>query len=78
MAAKTSAKLFERLRYADALISEVITLWSRIQPAGGLAPGDIHTKENRQRRRNELTAKALEAFDQVYEIAQTEALAEAN
>jgi hypothetical protein len=79
MAAKRGAKLFERLRYADALISEVIALGSPIQPAGGRLPADdIHVKEVRQRRRNELSAKTIEAFDQVYEIAQTEALATEN
>jgi hypothetical protein len=78
MAAQRGAKLYERLRYADALVSQVIALGSPIQPAGGFAAGDIHTKETRQRRRNELGVKAIEAFDKVYEIAQTEALAEAN
>lgn len=78
MTAHKGAKLFERLRYADALITEVIAIGYAIRPAGQLAVGDIHTTETRQRRRNELSAKALEAFDQVYEIAQTEALAEAN
>jgi regulator of RNase E activity RraB len=60
------------------LITEVIAIGYAVRPAGQLVVGDIHTRETRQRRRNELSAKALEAFDQVYEIAQTEALAEAN
>jgi aminoglycoside phosphotransferase (APT) family kinase protein len=42
------------------------------------APVDVHAKEARQERRNELSQKAHTATNQVFDIAQSEALAQEN
>jgi len=74
---RRGAQFTQRLRYANALIVEVIAVGFPITIAG-TGPADIHKKEARQLRRNELSEKAMAAFDQVYELAQSEALAEKN
>jgi hypothetical protein len=74
-AARKGAQLFQRLLYADALICDVL---GNSVAIAGTRPANVHQKEPRPLIRNELSEKVKAAFDEVYEIAQTEALAEAN
>ena len=84
LAAWKGARLQERLRHASALIDEVVASAFTVQIAGDVrVPGqagvvDVHGKEARQQRRNELSQKAKAAFDEIYDLAQTEALAAEN
>lgn len=84
IAGRKGARLYERLRHANALIDEVVALAFAIEPAGRVqlpgqaAPADIHEKEPRHRRRNRISEKTSAAFDEVYDLAQTEALASNN
>ena len=84
IAARKGARLHERLRHANALIDEVVAEAFPIEPAGHVqipgqaAPVDIHEKEPRHERRNRISEKTSAAFDEVYDLAQTEALASQN
>ena len=80
---RDKATVIKRLKYVDALITEVITTANPVQVAGqvkvaGRAPRNIHSKETRQERRNELSEKVHAATNQVFDLAQSEALAEEN
>jgi len=46
--------------------------------SGATKPGNIHTAEVRQERRNRLSEKCQAALDEVYELAQNEDLARRN
>jgi cobyrinic acid a,c-diamide synthase len=81
MTARDKAKLIQRLKYVDALISEIVAMTMIVQVAGqvrvaGQATVNVHGKEARQERRNELSQKIHAATNQVFDLAQTEALAE--
>jgi hypothetical protein len=83
LTARDKAKVLQRLKYIDALITEIVALATAetIQPAGGVRTAghvDVHTKEARRERRNELSEKVHLATNQVFDLAQTEALAEEN
>jgi len=85
IAARKGARIVERLRHANALIEEVVALGSPIMIAGTVRipgqttpPPDIHVKEPRQQRRNRISDKSSAAFDEVYDLAQTEAVASNN
>ena len=83
-AARKGARLFARMHHANALISEVIAEFMTISVAGHVTipgqpePEDIHEAEPRQDRRNRVSKKVEAAIEEVYELAQTEALAEEN
>jgi hypothetical protein len=77
LTSRKGSHLTQRLRYANALIAEVLAVGSPIAIAG-TGPANIHQKEPRQLRRNEISQKAAAAFDQVYDLAQAETLAEQN
>jgi hypothetical protein len=83
-AAKKGAKLFARMHHADSLINEIIAEFMAIRPAGRLRipgqpePENIHETESRQNRRNRVSQKVEAAIEEVYELAQSEALAEEN
>ncbi len=84
IAARKGARLHERLRHANALITEVIAAAHVVSIAGEVSipgqakPANIHEKEPRKQRRNRISEKAAAAFEEVYELAQTEAVATAN
>ena len=84
IAARKGARLYERLRHANALISEVVASALTVQVAGEVKipgrkePANIHAMEPRQQRRNRISEKAQAAFDEVYDLAQTETLAAEN
>lgn len=69
------AKVFERLRHAQALIDEVIALAHKVPLQAEKSPTNIHEKEARQRRRNEISEKSTAAFDEIYDLCQSERLA---
>ncbi len=84
IAARKGARLHERLRHANALINEVVASAYAVRIAGEVRipgqanPANIHEKEPRRQRRNRISEKAGAAFEEVYELAQTEALAAEN
>src|SRR5208282_6869102 len=84
VAARKGARLHDRLRHANALITEVVTsayvvgIAGEVQIPGQPKPANIHEKEPRKQRRNRISEKAAAAFEEVYELAQTEAVAAAN
>lgn len=83
-AARKGAKLFARMHHANALLSEIIAETTVISIAGQVTipgqpvPENVHEEEPRQRRRNRVCQKVEAAIDEVYELAQSEALAEEN
>jgi hypothetical protein len=84
IAARRGARLHERLLHAHGLINEVVASAFAVRIAGEVrvpgqpSPANIHEKEPRQQRRNRISEKAAAAFDEVYDLAQTEALAAEN
>jgi len=84
IAARKGARFHERLRHADALINEVVASVLAVRIAGEVrVPGqadhaNIHEKEPRQERRNRISEKAAAAFEEIYDLAQAEALAAEN
>ena len=81
MTARDKTKLIQRLKYVDSLITEIIALAMPVEPAGHVQPAghvNVHTKDPRRERRNELSDKVHTATNQVFDLAQTEALAEEN
>ena len=86
IAARKGARLQERLQHANALITQVVCSALTVRIAGDVqipgqkvpAPADIHEKEERRRRRNLISQKAIAALEEVYDLAQTEALASQN
>ena len=87
MTLRDKSGLIQRLRYVDALITGIIATATPVRLAGRVkilgkapmkAPVDVHAKEARQERRNELSQKAHTATNQVFDIAQSEALAQEN
>ena len=85
VAARKGARLQERLQHANWLITEVVAsgfggvpIVGGVQIPGQPAPANIHEKEPRRQRRNRISEKATAAFDEVYDLAQTEALASKN
>jgi len=84
VAARKGARLRDRLRHANALINEVVGSACVLRVAGTLkvpgqaSPVNVHEKEPRQHRRNQISQKAAAAFDEVYDLAQAEALAAEN
>ena len=84
IAARKGARLVERLRHANALINEIVAFYLTIQIAGEVTvpgqkpPANIHEKEFRRERRNRISEKTVAAFDEVYDLAQMEALAKDN
>ena len=83
-AARKGAKLFARMHHADALIGEIIAEFMAPRPAGHLRipgqpePENMHEAESRQNRRNRVSQAVEAAIEEVYELAQSEALAEEN
>jgi hypothetical protein len=76
-------RVVQRLKYLGALISEIVAVGMVVVPVGelnvpGRTPGDMHSKESRRERRNELSQKVHTAMSQVFDLAQSEALAEEN
>ena len=87
MTLRDKSSLIQRLNYVDALITEIVATATSVRLAGRVkivgkppvkAPVDVHAKEARQERRNELSQKAHTATNQVFDIAQSEALAQEN
>jgi hypothetical protein len=91
VAARKGARLHERLQHANALISQIVAYASpmMVVAAGDFeipgqttppppVPVDVHEVEARRRRRNQISQKAMAAFEEVYDLAQTEALASQN
>ena len=85
MTLRDKGSLIQRLKYVDALITGIITTGTPLSLAGRvkipgkpptMAPVDVHAKEARRERRNELSQKAHTAMNQVFDLAQSEALAQ--
>lgn len=73
-----SGDIIKRLRYAQALVNDVI-IFARKEPLQGKkGPANIHEETARQIRRNELSDKTHAAMEQVYGLAQSEKLAAEN
>jgi shikimate kinase len=70
---RKGSHLTQRLQYANSLICDVLAAATPIGIAG-TGPANIHVKEPRQLRHNKISQKATAAFDQVYELAQSETL----
>jgi hypothetical protein len=77
-AARKGAKLHERLRHVNALIEQVIAEGLAVTVAGQAGSVDIHTAGERQQRRNRISDKCEAALNEVYELAQSQALAQQN
>jgi len=87
-AARKGAKLFARMHHANALLNAIVAETMSVTIAGSVkALGeperkpeteDIHQAEMRQSRRNRTSRKVEAAIEEVYELAQSEALAEEN
>ena len=81
LTARDKSKLIQRLKYVDSLITEIVALAQSVEPVGQVQVAghvNVHAKEARQERRNELSQKVHTATNQVFDLAQTEALAEEN
>ena len=78
LASHSAAHIFERLRHTNALIQEVVATAYKIPLQTEKSVANIHEKDARQSRRNQLSQKSSAAFDQVYELCQSESLAEKN
>jgi SepF-like predicted cell division protein (DUF552 family) len=76
-AIKKGAKLLVRLRHANAILDELIAEAFGIRIASG-GPADVHVTESRQQRRNRISEKCEAAFDEIYELSQSERLAKEN
>jgi hypothetical protein len=77
-AAVKVAHLTQRLRYANMLSCDALAAAMTTGVAGRSPFANIHEKAPRQLSRNEISQKTTAAFDQVYDLAQTEILAEEN
>jgi hypothetical protein len=66
LASRSGARIFQRLRYANTLIQEVVAFAHKVPLQQGKDP---------QHRRDPLGQKTALAFDQVYELSQSETLA---
>ena len=73
-----SGNVVERLRHASSLITEVVVTANKLPLQEHKGPVDIHERKGRQERRNDLSEKTNAATSQVYELAQSEKLAEEN
>lgn len=73
-----SGKVVERLRHASSLVTEVVITASKLPLQEQKGPVDVHERKGRQDRRNDLSEKTNAATSQVYELAQSEKLAEEN
>ena len=82
MTPRDKTRLIQRMKYVDGLISEIIAIGTRVESAGEAripgTPVDVHKKEARRERRNELSQKAHTAMNQLFDLAQSEALAQEN
>jgi Spy/CpxP family protein refolding chaperone len=74
----SSGNVIERLRYASSLVTQVVVTASKLPMKEIKGPVDVHQKEGRQGRRNELSDKTNAATDQVFDLAQSEKLAAEN
>ncbi len=61
--AKKGARITQRLRYANALLCDVLASGIVIGIAGSSSVANIHAKEPRQLRRNEISQKTAAAFN---------------
>jgi len=77
-AARKGAKFHARLRHANCLIEQVIAEAFVTQVAGNLDVANVHRVDTRQQRRNRISEKCEAAFDEVYDLAQSEKLAKEN
>ena len=78
MASRSGAQVFEQLRHANALIQEVVAIAHKTPLMAEKDAKNIHETDPRQHRRNQLSEKANSAFEQVYELCQSERLAAEN
>jgi hypothetical protein len=78
LASKSGAQVFERLRHANSLIQEVVALAHKTPLMAEKDAENIHETDPRQRRRNQLSEKSSAAFEQVYDLCQSERLAGEN
>ena len=81
--ARDKPRLIQRMKYVDGLVSEIIAIGLGVKSAGEVrvvsgTPVNVHRKEARQERRNELSEKAHTAMNQLFDLAQSEALAQDN
>jgi hypothetical protein len=74
----SSGNIYERLRAAHALVNEIIVFARKEPLQTKKGPSNIHEKTPRQLRRNEFSGKTHAAFDQIYDLAQSEKLAQEN
>lgn len=71
-----SGDVVQRLRQASSLITQVVVVANKLPLQEHKGSVDIHQRGGRQERRNELSEKTNSATSQVYELAQSEKLAE--
>jgi hypothetical protein len=73
-----NTNIIERLRYANSLIYQAIAEAYKVPLQEQKGPVNIHEAQARQERRNRLSQKIDAAFNQIYELSQSEQLAERN
>jgi len=73
-----NSNVLERLRYASSLIHQALAEAYKIPLKEQKGPTNIHETQARQERRNKLSQKMETAFDQIYELSQSEQLAGQN
>ncbi len=70
--------IVERLRYANSLIHQALAEAYKLPLQEQKGPVNIHETQTRQDRRNKLSQKMDTAFDQIYELSQSEQVAGQN
>jgi len=78
LAAYDATKLIQRLKYANALVSQLITIIMALENDAKQTNAHIPDRATREQRRIQLSQKANDAFDEIYNLAQTPALANAS
>lgn len=73
-----NSNILERLRYANSLIHQALAEAYKQPLQEHKGPVNVHEAEARQERRNKLSQKMETAFDQIYELSQSEQLAAQN
>jgi len=70
--------IIQRIHHAQGLIDQVIAEAHKLPLQAQKGPPNIHTTRERQERRNRISDKTTSAFNQIYELAQSEHLSEQN
>lgn len=72
------SNIIERLHLANSLIHQALAEAFKLPLQERKDPMNIHETQTRQERRNRLSQKMEEAFDQIYELSQSEQIAGQN